>query len=84
MFECGFKISLLICVTKKGNLLFFTDFFFKLLREETVWYSASTETCCDVRWGENTVVIHFNSKYLTFLFSVGFMPFLHICVLLFL
>lgn len=78
------KVSPLICVTEKGNLQFFKDIFFQNTDGKTVGSSASTETICNVRWGkESTLVIDFNSKYLTFLFPKGFVPFLHISVLLF-
>lgn len=67
MFQCGFKISFLICSWQ--------TFFFQITdrKKKPAWYSASTETCCDVSWrSKYTLVIHFNSKNLTFYFSCGF------------
>lgn len=79
------NLTLNLCDQKRKPSVLYRFFFPKLLMEETVWYSASTEICCDVLWGkEYILVFHFISKYLTFLFPVGFVPFLHICVLLFL
>lgn len=79
------NLPLNLCDQKRKSSVLFRLFFPpRILMEETVWYSASTETGCDVRLEkEYALAIHFNTKYLTSLFPVGFVPFLHICVLLF-